>query len=101
MRRFSHITPEHRREMRLRLKPDAERDIHQALSRVLKKRLRPGNALPQQVLVRTHSDAGAKLGCEMHPRQPGGLREICEPYRPFHMRVDVLVDAREPPLGKG
>jgi len=40
MRRFSHITPEYRREMRLRLKPDAERDIHEALPGVLKKRLR-------------------------------------------------------------
>src|SRR5271170_5672226 len=101
MRRFSHITPEYRREMRLRLKPDAERDIHKALPGVLEKRLRPDYALPQQVFVRTHSDAGAKLGREMHPRQSGGFRKICEPYWLLHMRVDVLVHAREPPLWKG
>ena len=50
MRRFSHITPEYRREMRLRLKPDAERDIHEALRGVLEKRLRPGYALPNRYL---------------------------------------------------
>ena len=98
MRRVSHITPEHRREVRLRLKPDAERNIHKALPRVMEKDLRPGYALPQQVFVRTHSDAGAKLGREMHPRQPGDFRKICEPYWLLHMCVDVLVHAREPPL---
>src|SRR5271156_6082576 len=101
MRRFSDITPEYRREMRLRLKPDAERDIHKALSRVLEKRLRPGYALPQQVFVWTHSDAGAKLRREMHPRQPGGFREILQPYWLLHMCVDVLAHACEPPLRKG
>ena len=101
MRRFSHITPEYRREMRLRLKPDAERDIHEALPGVLKKRLRSGYALPQQVFVRAHSDAGAKLGREMHPRQPGGFGEICEPYRLLDMFAYVLDHAREPPLWKG
>ena len=101
MWRFSHIAPEYRREMRLRLKPDAERDIHKALPGVLEKRLRPGYTLPQQVFVRAHSDAGAKLGREMHPRQSGGFRKVCEPYWLLHMCVDVLVHACEPPLWQG
>ena len=100
MRRFPHITSEYRREMRLRLEPDAERDVHKALSRVLQKRLRAAYAPPHQIFMRAHSNGGAKLGREMHPRQPGGFGEICEPYRLLDMFAYVLDHAREPPLWK-
>ena len=83
MRRFSHITPEYRREMRIAPdNPTLKRDIHEALPGVLKKRSRARvmRCTLKQVFVRAHSDAGAKLGREMHPRQSGGFRKVCEPY---------------------
>ncbi len=47
MGRVAHIPSEHRREMRLRLKSDAQRDIDEALSGILEHGLRAPDALPQ------------------------------------------------------
>ena len=100
MRRFSDETPEYRREMRLRLEPDAERDVDKALLRVLEECLRAGYALPHQIFMRTHPDGSTKLGCKMHPRKSSSLRQIGEPDRLLDMCTDILDYAREPPLWK-
>ena len=100
MRRFPHIALEYSCKMRLRLEPDAERDIDKALFRVQEECLRAGYALPHQIFVRAHSNGSAKLGCEMHPREPSSLRKIGEPDRLLDMCADILDHARKSPFWK-
>jgi hypothetical protein len=98
VRGFANQLSEYRREVRLRLKADAERNLDQRQIRIAQQLARPIDAPAQDVIMRPHAKGRTKLSGKVHARQSSRCRKIGQPDWIANMTVDELDNPLQAPF---
>lgn len=80
---------EYRREMRLALKADLQRNLDHRSIQSHQQGLGALDAPMQKIRVRAHARSGAELGSKVHARQAGRASNVFQPNRAAEILFDI------------